>query len=389
MTRRLIRLGWEIEVHAPSGPAAPDAALDPAVTLVRYRAFLPMLGQAARRRGLIQNAGNIVTVDEPLRLLRDRKATIAHLHSGGRLGGAVRTAMRLTDRPYVVSVHGPLLASTEWLKKDTARRMSGVVDLGRPFGFLFGARRVIDDAARVISFNEEERVAIARKVGPRSVRMDHGVDVERLGSGNAEEATRRFPQLGLDQKAPLVLHVGRLCEQKNQLFAIRAFAHGAPESHHLAFVGAATDRGYQERLEREIRERGLEERVHLLGNVAPALLPHLYARAELLLVTSTHEAFGLIVLEGWAANRPVLFPRIGGLADIADALGQGDGASLPSLDEASWVDALRRLTEGEEVRRRNARAGRELVLRRYDWDRIASRVSDLYEDVLREGRAAS
>lgn len=380
VTKHLVRLGWEIEVHAPMGPETPDAALDPAVSLRHYRAFLPMLGSRARRHALLQNAGNIATVDEPLRLIRDRGAAIAHLHSGGRMGGAVRTAMRLTGRPYVVSVHGPLLASSDWLRDDTARRMARVVDLGQPFGLLFGSRRVLDDAARVIAFHEEERVAIARKVGARAIRMDHGVDVERLSSGSAEEATRRFPALS---DAPVVLLVGRLSEQKNQLFAIRAFARGAPPTHHLVLVGAATDLGYRERVEREIRDRGLAGRVHVLGNVAPALLPHLYARSELLLVTSTHEAFGLIVLEGWAARRAVLFPRVGGLEDIARAL-ERDDASLASFDEERWVDAIRRLTGTEDAREANADAGRALVERRYGWDRVARRLSDLYEDVLRE-----
>lgn len=381
VTSRLVRRGWEVEVHAPKGPTTPDRALDSQVRLRRYHSFLPMLGERARRQALVKNAGNIVTLDEPLRLLRDGRTTLAHLHSGGRLGGAVRSAMRLTGRPYVVSVHGPLLASTEWLEKDTARRMSRVLDLGKPFGLLFGSRRVLDDAARVISFNEEERAAISTRVGARSIRMDHGVDAERLSAGTVEEATRLFGAFG---DAPVVLLVGRLCEQKNQVFAIRAFAAGAPETHHLVLAGAATDLGYSEQVEREIRACDLEGRVHVLGNVDRDQIPHLYARSQMLLVTSTHEAFGLIVLEGWAANRPVLFPRISGLADIAEALGHDD-ASLRSFDEAQWVERIRLLTSRPEARVENAGAGRSLVERRYDWNRVAGLLSDLYEEVLGEG----
>jgi glycosyltransferase involved in cell wall biosynthesis len=153
-------------------------------------------------------------------------------------------------------------------------------------------------------------------------------------------------------------------------------------------AGAATDVGYRELVDREIRERGVEGRVHVLGNVDRDVLPHLYARAEVLLVTSTHEAFGLIVLEGWAAGKPVLFPRIAGLADIADALGHDD-ASLSGFDETVWAEALRRLTTREDARAENARAGRRLVERRYDWNRVAEGLSDLYEEVLTERRRAS
>jgi glycosyltransferase involved in cell wall biosynthesis len=380
VTRRLVRMGWEVEVHAPHGPKTPDTALDPAVRLRRYRSFLPMFGDADGRRGLIKNAGNIVTLDEPVRLFCDRNTTLAHLHSGGRMGGAVRTAMRLTHRPYVVSVHGPLLANREWLEADTARRMAKVVDVGQPFGAIFGSHEVLDDAARVISFNEEERVAIAERVGDRSIRMDHGVDVERLSSGDRDRAKQLWPELGDD---PVILLVGRLASQKNQVFAVRAFAQSAADTHRLVFAGAATDVGYRERIEKEIRERGVGDRVHILGNVPRDDVPHLYRRADILLIASTHEAFGLIVLEGWAAGLPVLFPRLAGLADIADALGHDD-ASVAGFELDEWAGRLRRLAQEEGARRDNARAGMALVRSRYDWDRVTERLSDLYEEVLRE-----
>ncbi len=382
VTRRLAHMGWEVEVHAPRGPSTPDTALDPAVRLRRYRSFLPMVGGAEGRRGLIKNAGNIVTLDEPLRLLLDRQTTLAHLHSGGRMGASVRTAMRLTGRPYLISVHGPLLANQEWLKADTEKRMSRVVDLGQPFGLLFGSRRVLGDAARVITFNEEEREAIGRRIGARSIRMDHGVDVERLSSGDLDRAKQLWPELG---EEPVILLVGRLASQKNQVFAVRAFAEAAAETHRLVLAGAATDVGYREEIEAEIRARGVGDRVHVLGNVARDDVPHLYRRADILLITSTHEAFGLIVLEGWAAGLPVLFPRLAGLADIADALGHEE-AAVSGFEVDEWSARLRSLAADDGARRANAEAGMSLVRRRYDWDRVTERLSELYEEVLRERR---
>jgi glycosyltransferase involved in cell wall biosynthesis len=339
-----------------------------------------MIGDADGRSGLIKNAGNIVTLDEPLRLAFDRDTSLVHLHSGGRMGGAARTAMRLTGRPYVVSVHGPLLANREWLEADTARRMAKVVDVGQPFGAIFGSRKVLDDAARVISFNEEERAAIAERVGDRSIRMDHGVDVERLSSGDRERAAQLWPQLEDD---PVILLVGRLASQKNQVFAVQAFAEAAADTHRLVFAGAATDTGYRERIEKEIREHDIGDRVHILGNVPREDVPHLYSRADVLLIASTHEAFGLIVLEGWAAGLPVLFPRLAGLADIADALGHPE-AAIDGFELDTWVQGLGRLAREQDARRRNAEAGMALVRRRYDWDRVTERLSALYEEVLRE-----
>jgi glycosyltransferase involved in cell wall biosynthesis len=382
VTRRLAGLGWRPEVHAPSGPEEPDRALGPEVPLVRYRAFCPFLGPAEKRKALVANAGNLVTFDEPLQLARDRGLALAHLHTAGRIGGAVRTAMRLTGRPYVISVHGPLLARKAWLEQDTARRLDGLIDVGRPIGMLLGARRVFQDAARVLTFNEEERRALAEVLGDRVVRLEQGVNLERLASGSVERARTRWPRFA---RSPLVTLVGRISPQKNQVLAVRAFAAGAPEDHHLVLAGAVVDAAYQEGLLREIQALGLGSRVHVLGNLDAATeVPDLLALSRLVLVPSAHEAFGLAVLEAWAAGRPAMLAVHSGLADLAEAIGR-DGLSVPTLEVEDWAAALSRALASPERLEVAARAGVELVRRRFNWDVVARSIEALYEAVLAEG----
>jgi glycosyltransferase involved in cell wall biosynthesis len=381
VTRRLGHVGWAAEVHAPAGPVATDRALSADVRLVRYRSFSPFLGSAERRRALVANAGNIASFHEPYLLWRDRGLTLAHLHTQGRVGGGVRTAMRLTGRPYVVSVHGPLFAEPALVASETRRRLTGIVDLGRPIGALFGARRVIGDAARVIAFNERERQALAERIGTRAVRMDHGVDAARLASGDPTRARSRWPELA---NAPVLALVGRLCRQKNQVLAVKAFARGAPPDHHLVFAGAATDHGYREKIDEEIRAQGVGARVHVLGNLdGQRDVPDLFALARLIIVPSTHEAFGLAVLEGWAANRPVLFANRSGLADLAGAL-DDEGVSLSTLDVDEWAAALERLLLDESRLQSAASRGNRLVRTRYDWDSVARELATLYDQVVAE-----
>ena len=380
ITRRLGPLGWPSEVHAPAGPRASDRALAPEVPLRRYHSFLPVLGSPARRRGLIANAGNIVSLDELVRLLRDEELELVHLHTMGRIGGAVRTAMRRTARPYVVSVHGPLLAQRGWLEEDGRRRRAGTLDLGQPFGALLGARHVLEDAARVIVFNEEERAVIAERIGERVVRMDHGVDAPRFAAGDGARARERLTVL---HDAPAVLVVGRLCAQKNQLLAVRAFARGAPPDHHLVLAGADTDVGYRGKVEREASGLGIADRVHVLGNVPSPDLADLYAAATLVMVPSTQEAFGLIVLEAMAASRPVLFAVHSGLADIARAL--GDHATVvDDMEAGSWAAALRALLADAPRQQASVEAALALVRRRYDWDAVTHALAALYEEVVAE-----
>ncbi len=381
VTRQLTRLGWRSEVHAPRGPTRPDHVLDASVPLVRFQALSPYLGPAKKRQALWANGGNLITVEEPLRLLRDRGLALAHLHTMGRIGGTVRTAMRLTGRPYVISVHGPLLAAPDWQRAVFAERLSGVVDLGRPFGLLVGARRVLHDAARIITFNEEEQRALSARLGERVIRMDQGVELERLRSGRSERARQRWPALAT---GPVISLIGRLCEQKNQLLALRAFARGAPPNSHLVLAGAAVEPAYRESLEREIQGSGLTARVHVMGNLdAAEEIPDLLALSTLMLMPSNFEAFGLVVLEAWAAGCPVLMAVHSGLAVLAEAIGER-GLFVRSLEVEDWTVALRECLESPARREAAVEAGKALVRQRFSWDAVARRLRDVYQEVLEE-----
>lgn len=381
MTRELARLGWGAEIHAPHASFTSGPALDPTVPVVRFRTLSPYLG-SARKRQLLWESGSVITLDEPLRLLRDRGIALAHLHTAGRIGGAVRTAMRLTGRPYVISIHGPLLTAQAWQSAVLKDRFSGVVDLGKPFGMLVGARRVLQDAARVITFNEEEQRALSAQLGDRVLLMDQGVELERLQSGSAERARRRWPVLA---QGPVVTVLGRLTQAKNQVLAIRAFARAAPPDSHLVLAGATVEQAYRNTLEQEIQAAGLSARVHLMGNLDGAEeVPDLLALSALLMVPSHFESFGLVVLEAWAAGCPVLMATRFGLGVLAEAIGEA-GLFVRSLEVEDWTVALRECLQSPARREAAVQAGRAVVRQRFSWEAVAKRLQEVYLEVLEEG----
>ncbi len=374
ITRHLFDERFVSEVHAPTGPVDGPTPLDPRVSVRRFAAFNPFVASRARRRALWATGGNIVSLTEPIALLRAKHIGIAHLHTMGRIGGAVRTAMRLRGLPYIVSVHGPLAAELEFLRSQTNDRLARSVDLGKPFGYLLGARRVVDDAFRVIVFNEAERKALEPRVGDRVIRMDHGVDTGRFESGSRDRAASRWDFV---DGSPLVLMVARVAVQKNQLGAVKAFADGAPSHARLVFAGAETDNGYVEAVRKEANARGVLHRVRFLGNVEQAHIPDLLAAADLVLVPSVHEAFGLTVLEAWAARRPVLFSHVAGLVDIAETL-RDRSVALPPNDPTAWSAAIRTMMAQPERAARAVEDGRRSLASRFSWPGIVSRLAEIY-----------
>lgn len=381
ISARLGAHGWRSAIYAPRGPVG-RGRLNDEVALTRYRAFTPFLGSADQRRGVVANGGNIASFDLLWQLWRSREVALAHLHTGKRIGGAVRTAMRLRKRPYVISLHGPVFADADWMAAETAKRYRGLIDVGQPIGLVLGSRRVIADAARVICFNDAEYREVQNRVGDRAVRFDHGVDSARFAAGEPERVFARWPEL---RGRRIIALIGRVCRQKNQLLAVRAFAAGAPPDTHLVFAGGQTDVGYAQTVKDEIRALGISQRVSWLGNLAPEDVPHVLASAELVLVPSTQEAFGMAVAEAWAADRPVLFSRRSGLADIARSLADKEPA-LTTLEVADWAGAIGAMCSDQRRRRAACDDGARVVAERFDWQRHAARLAELYGAVLAELR---
>jgi len=153
----------------------------------------------------------------------------------------------------------------------------------------------------------------------------------------------------------------------------------------LVLPGADTDHGYRAEVERAAREAGVADRVHVVGNIDPMVdVPDLLARARLMVTPSTHEPFGLCLLEGWAAGLPVLFSDASGPATIAEGL--EDRRCMLPLDEDAWVERLRETLESEATRRRFAEDGLRLVHERYTWGAAARHLAELYGEVLTERR---
>jgi glycosyltransferase involved in cell wall biosynthesis len=204
----------------------------------------------------------------------------------------------------------------------------------------------------------------------------------------------------LRARGPLLLYVGRLSSEKGVHVLLEAFArvrtrHPAAT---CAIVGpdwgpirkvrpaggsavgeviARLDHGYMEHLRRLAAVHG--DRVVFAGPVPNEDLPVWYAAADVLVVPSLLEAFGIPAIEGAACALPVVAAATGGLVDTVDAT---TGIVVPPGDAAALGDALAALL-AEPVRARAlGRAGRARVLAHYTWDRVADMLAGYYDALL-------
>ena len=232
-------------------------------------------------------------------------------------------------------------------------------------------REIPKDLLRLTSIREERVRVVPNGVSERFLRADAGED-----RGAAFPAARSRPA-GSPANGPLrILHVGHCAPYKNIETILRAIPAicrrlGVPVL--LVKVGGPFTRD-QRTL---IGQLGLEDRVEYLGTVPLEDLPGVYGRADLLLMPSLHEGFGLPALEAMACGTPVVVSNRGSLPEVV-----GDAGLLVEPHDIEGIArAAERLTTDPALRTDLIRRGRERA-RAFTWERTARETLAVYQEVL-------
>jgi glycosyltransferase involved in cell wall biosynthesis len=385
-SKRLVAFGHGCEILCTLATARDAEERVDGVLVRRFPYFYPSLGLSREAKAMLDQKGGSPFSFALLRALRRQpRLDLLHLHCSGRIGGIGRHAARQRGVPYVVSVHGGRLdVPAEELAAMAAPRR-GSLDWGRALGAWVGSRRVFEDAGAIIcvSRREQELMADAHP-DRRVVYLPNGVDPSRFATGDGARFRRG---LGVPAEARVLLTVGRIDSQKNQVLAVEALARlGASDPRlRLVLVGPPTSDAYLARVRERAAALGVLERVHVVPGLRPESedLVDAFHAADVFLLPSVHEPFGIVVLEAWAAGLPVIASRVGGVPHFVQ-----DGRDGVLFDPAGGAEAvaLAHARLHQLGPRALAEAGRRKVLESYTWDAITRRLVDLYDEV-RAGRA--
>ena len=159
--------------------------------------------------------------------------------------------------------------------------------------------------------------------------------------------------LGLGPDVPLVLSLGRIARGKG-LEHLLAAARGLPEPVHVAIVGPDDRHGAAEDLRRLRATYGLTESVHFVEPLGPAPPLDVYADADVFVLASAHENFGLVAAEAAAAGTAsVVSDRCG----VAELLAERAALVVP-YDAEALREAIKRLLDDDGLRQRLGAGGR-------------------------------
>jgi D-inositol-3-phosphate glycosyltransferase len=228
---------------------------------------------------------------------------------------------------------------------------------------------------------EADQISDLYHADPSRVRIvAPGVDHAYFGPGHRPQARRA---LGLPPDGPLLLFVGRIQPLKGVEVAVRALA--ALGARHrgarLAVVGGPSGpRGQAEadRMVALVAELGLADRVVFVPPQPHELLSTFYRAADVCLVPSRSESFGLVALEAGACGTPVVASDVGGLQTLVDHGRTGFLVEDPDpVAFARWIEVV---LDDQVLAER---LGTAAVLRshRYTWSGAARLLHDIYEEL--------
>jgi D-inositol-3-phosphate glycosyltransferase len=349
----VVTLGPDARViHVPAGPARP---LPRGALLAHLDAFVDGVEAFRRREGL----------------------DYALLHSHYWLSGVAALELRRRwDRPVIQMFH-TLGALKNAVARSEAER--------EPEERLAAERRLAASADRIVASNPVEGAHLVRALGADVDRVrviPCGVDLELFQPGDARAARSR---LGLDAERVL-LFVGRLTPIKGLATLLHALAAAKANGLGRADVRLVVVGGDKEehwdaeraRLRRMAADLGVAAWVDFRGPQPQDRLPDYYVAADLCLMPSLYESFGMVALEAMACGVPVVGSRVGGLAvTVQDEV---TGLLVPEGDAVALAGAIAHLLEDEGCRRRLAARAAEWA-RGFGWPCIARAVTELYGEV--------
>ena len=303
-----------------------------------------------------------------LSLSQDRDFDLVHSHDW-LVADAAEQVARGRDLPWLVTVHATEFGRHQgWVQKHPQSYIHGI------------ERRMSRRADRLITCSEYMRGHVSRVFGVASERIaaiPNGVDPEDLEPiGGTDLAALRGRFAGPDDQ--LVLLVGRLVFEKGFHLALDALAPLVKRTGRLRFVVAGTGTAEDE-LKRQARRLGLARHGSFLGWVGDDMLHSLYRVADLCIVPSIYEPFGIVALEAMASGCLCVVADTGGLREVVPDDGTA-GLRFPADDAKALQTILEEVLTDEEVRQQLVSEAREHVLG-FGWSEVARSTACVYAEL--------
>ncbi|HTU15363.1 MAG TPA: glycosyltransferase family 4 protein [Solirubrobacterales bacterium] len=282
------------------------------------------------------------------------------------VAGACDHLARRYGVPLVTTIH-----ATEW------GRHQGWVDK-HPQAHIHGVEKWITNRSdRVIACSHFMREQIADIFSVEEGRISvipNGIDPDDLPADDPVELARLRSEFAKPDEN-LVLLIGRLVYEKGFQLALEAMPEVIKALPNTRFLVAGSGT-HEAELHKQAEELGLMAHGTFLGWIGDDVLHSLYRIADLTVVPSIYEPFGLVALEAMASECPCIAADTGGLREVVPL--EGAGLRFRASDPEHLAEAAIQVLGDEELGRRMVEEGLAHI-RMFDWADVALQTLELYQ----------
>jgi glycogen(starch) synthase len=368
LSTALASQGIKVHVVTKDHPGAPEYEESEGVHIYRVVNYPPDITQEEWVPWTLQF--NVALLEKAVALINDIKnINVIHAHDW-LVAHAAASLKHAYQIPLVATIHateygrhqghlpGPmnkLIHQIEWwLTFESARTICC-------------SQYMMEEITNIFELPVDKVDVIPNGIDAESFKRDVSVDLYR----------KQFVKPG----DKLVFFVGRLVYEKGVQTVIEAMTLIINKIPNVTFVVAGSG-PHMNQLKSLVDAFDLEEKVKFTGHLDTDTLSAFYKSADLTVVPSLYEPFGMVVLESMAMGTPTIVADTGGLSEIV--VHEETGLKFEPGDPESLADAMFRILTDKELAERLTCDANAYLGDRYNWDRIAKMTLDVYRRAERE-----
>jgi glycosyltransferase involved in cell wall biosynthesis len=274
------------------------------------------------------------------------------IHANWSLSGlAAYLTQSLHHCPYIVTVHGSDIFQT----------------LNNPL-LNFSVKIALKNANHIIAVSNALAEAVqACDISPNKITVvPTGIDISK------------FPMGKIEGREKALLYVGSLIERKGVIYLLRAMLKLRQEYpfYKLLIVGEGH---LQKELEEFVNAHHLGDRVTFLGTKSQSEVANLMRRAKVLILPSTEEGQGAVLVEAMASGTPCVGSDIGGIPNV---ITPQTGRLFESANPDALYEAVAFILNNEVFWKEASQQARARAVENYSWDNLVENIIDLYKHLL-------
>jgi len=246
-------------------------------------------------------------------------------------------------------------------------------------------KAALETAERIVATSPQEKQHMRSLVSAKG-NIDIipcGTDIHKYGSLQREQARA---ELGIDPETKVVFYVGRFDPRKGIETLVRAVGQSKlrGKADLKLIVGGGSRPGQSDGIERDriesiVAELGMTDFTVFPGRLGDDILPVYYSAADVCVVPSHYEPFGLVAIEAMASGTPVVASDVGGLQFTV--VPEETGLLAPPKNEVAFAAAIDRILSNPTYAKQLGQAARKRVEAKFSWEGVASQLSKLYAEL--------